>query len=74
MPKCHFDVHFSEKDTYDDTFYTMYVGKAGYIFPSNKVQMTDHCTYAPGAVSLETSRSVKSLPFFNVTPDGWLLN
>lgn len=39
----------------------------GYNFSSNEVQIFGHCTRIPVAVFLETSLSVKNLPY------GWLL-
>lgn len=45
-------------------------GKLGILFSSNKVQIIDHCTYTPVAVSLETSLSVKSPPKRHT---GWMV-
>lgn len=45
-------------------------GKLGILFSSNKVQIIDHCTYTPIAVSLETSLSVKSPPKCHT---GWMV-
>lgn len=62
MPKCYFDIHFSEKDIYG-LFDTMYVGKGGYNFSKKKyIQIFDHCTCTPVPMSLGTPFPLTAFP------------